>query len=304
MRILVSIKPRFIGDTVMATPLLRGLLAKGHKVAITLRPHVFSVIAPDFPDVKNLDIKESKVFSASRVLRQEKFDAVLIINRSARSALVAWLAQIPVRVGVPSEGRGMLLTHKTVAREDQPEFESDADLARAIGIPLDLETPHLTVSDSERARGVELLEGHNVLIQPGASFKEKALTYDQLGHVSKSLHAAGHRLVLVGGKEEVDHVAPMMELGVPFLNLIGKCSLRETMGVIASADLLVSPDTGLVHLATALGSKALTVFGPSNPVRWGYVSPRNVVLKDASGLMDRVSKESIADAALDMLSRG
>lgn len=305
MRILVSIKPRFIGDTVMATPLLRGLLDQGHEVAITLRPHIHSVIAPDFPSVRCLDLKESKVLFTARALRGESgaYDAVILINRSFRSALVAWLARIPRRVGVPTEGRGFLLTHKLEGREDQVEYENNADFARTLGIPLQVSTPTLTVSAEERARGIELLQGATILIQPGASFKEKALTYPQLEFVARELHAKGHKLALVGGKEEVMHVEPMMAFGVPFLNLIGSCTLRETMGVIASAKLLISSDTGLVHLATALGSSAVTVFGPSNPIRWGYQSPRNRILKDPSGLMDRVSKESILEAALDMLSR-
>jgi heptosyltransferase-2 len=138
-RVLVMIKPRFLGDTVVATPVLQTLVSQGIKTTITLRPHIADLLSHDYPDVKVIETTASNALPElareAKRLRAHGFDAVLLINRSFRSALLCSMAKIPIRSGHATEGRGLLLTHRVRINDSQSEWHSYADLAAAIGLP-------------------------------------------------------------------------------------------------------------------------------------------------------------------------
>src|SRR5262249_36563902 len=129
---------------------------------------------------------------------------------------------------------------------------SYADLALAVGIKVPRTEPLLKVSAKEKAEGTALVRGATVALQPGARHDYKRVPTEQLAAVGRALLDKGREIVLVGGAEEAPHgVALAQALGKPVIDLIGKTSIRQTLGVLANMDTAVGSDTGVMHLAAA-----------------------------------------------------
>src|SRR5579871_6566408 len=141
-RILVVTKFRYLGDTIVATPFLRRLKEAAPQAGITLLtgPALPKLLegCPYLADILPFDPKAPGRFRRNRQLiarlRQASFDAAFLLNRSLHSALVAWAARIPHRIGFDTEYRGPLLTHRVPYRQDSPERDCLMDLLRAVGL--------------------------------------------------------------------------------------------------------------------------------------------------------------------------
>jgi ADP-heptose:LPS heptosyltransferase len=94
----------------------------------------------------------------------------------------------------------------------------------------------------------------------------------------------GMTLAFVGGREEAPFAKAVQEtLDRPVVNLVGKCSIRETMAVLGAGRCVIGGDTGLVHIAAAMGTPTIAVFGPTDAVRWGHNYPPHQVIQSPSG---------------------
>lgn len=108
-------------------------------------------------------------------------------------------------------------------------------------------------------------------VQPGASFAAKTLPLEGLAKVVNRLGDGGHRVAMIGGKEERHLGAALQGMAKePLLNLIGVCTLRQSMGAVAGLRACVGGSTGIMHIAAAVGCPTITVFGPTSASRWGH----------------------------------
>lgn len=278
MRDLVWLKYRFIGDAVMATPLLRAvhgadpeglrILAARHLSELFAHePYSESVVATG--KVKGV----GPFFAQIRELRQERFDRVFLVNRSIRSALIARFAGIPVRVGHTTEGRGALLT--TPVRYDTSEFEAKCygDLCRAVGMQCDDSRVILSAATEP--------EGSNRIgIQPGSTSVHKAIRPEHLALLVKAVRDKGRPIVLLGGKDERSYADNLLTLtgreGIE--DLVGECTLVETISTIGGLRQLFCGDTGLVHIGAGLGTPTISVFAATPASKWGHhYKPHQVI---------------------------
>jgi heptosyltransferase II len=274
-KLLVYLKPKFLGDSVMATPMLKVLASEFSDRSILVPKHVQTMLQEDqtgYQFVTPGPLRGiSAVWREGFRLRKMGFDTCVLVNRSIRSAIVARLAGIPKRIGHDTEHRGLLLTMRVPYSKLRFEGSCYGDLVEAMGIPGDFTRVHLTVTDAELKRGKELVLGATVGVQPGASFAEKTLPADRLGSVVSALVAKGHKVVMVGGKEEASFGALLQSfVASPLVDLIGKCSLRESMGAVASLKACIGGSTGIMHIAAAVGCPSVTVFGPTLSSKWGH----------------------------------
>lgn len=304
-RPLVWLKPRFLGDAVMATPLLAALTSNHLTPTVLASPHVRELLSSE----PGLDLLESgtlhgfsQTVQGARRLRAQRFDSVFLVNRSFRSALTSMLAGIPIRIGHTTEGRGLLLTHKVAYDEAKLECECYGDLARCVGIDGSFSHPRLTILENERERGRQLLAGAVVGIQPGATAAHKLVSPDVLVSMADRLVAQGLGVALLGaGSEQEAAQAFQDRFSGPMTNLVGKCSLRESMGVIGNLKLLVGGDTGLMHIATALGTPNVAVFGPTPISKWGHKQPHTRALQAPEANALKMPIEPIWEAVTDLL---
>lgn len=297
-RVLVWMKPSYIGDAVMATCLVDELARCYGKRIVRCggavgdlyggRAGMLSFIEP--ADIKRPD----NLLRHAKELRRMDLDAAVLVDRSFRSALAAKLAGIPVRIGHSTEGRGWLLTHSV--RYDRQRFEADCylDLLAKIGIACDAARPFLTVSAGERQAGAKLVGRTMVGINPGGRHRFKQLPYETTLKVAQMLQGQGYAVALFGGIQDKRHAEELKKLGLrPDVDLVGKTSIREAMGALSNLKVVFGSDSGLMHLAAAVGTPTVTVFGKEPASKWGYHYEPHVAIQAPNGQLEQVDPVQI-----------
>lgn len=148
--------------------------------------------------------------------------------------------------------------------EDEHERSRWCRLLAAHGLPghrddLDLAAPDVA----------PLVHGA-VLVQPGAAYGSRRWPAERWAEAARALHAAGERVLLTGSTGERDLAQRVADLaGLPPSAVVaGRTGLLELVALVAAARLLLSGDTGTAHVATAVGTPSVVLFGPASPLRW------------------------------------
>ena len=300
-RILV-LRYRFIGDTILTVPFLRNLrraepdayivwvVAPGSSEAVKGIPYVDELLCWDPSTIYAESRGTHRTFGAKadfiKELRAKRFDKVYILKRSLSSAVIAWLTGAPKRVGFDTEGRGLILTKKLRYRHDIHEVQNFLDVLRIDGVPVlddHLESWEAPEEGREAdsllaAAGVTACE-RLVVLHPFASMPGKSWALENYVALADRLIGAGYRPVIVGAP--VDR-SPLERLSVPFpketVDLVGRCTLRVTMAVLRRAALYAGNDSGVMHLAAAVGLPLVAIFGPTSSKRFGPWGERVTVL--------------------------
>jgi heptosyltransferase-2 len=278
-RILVRM-PNWIGDAVMATPALMAIrqafpAARLTVVANPLVAELFS-FHPGCDQVIVFD-KLGKhrglpgFLRFCRELRRERCDFAVLLQNAFEAAVMALLAGIPRRAGYRTDGRGLLLT-AAVPAVDKKHGLHHVDyylrMLRQLGMSADDRRLLLALTPGEERRAVELLgSGEWVVINPGASYgAAKRWVPERFAVVADGLAAEyGVKVVLTGGPGEAEIGADIVRaMHGEALNLIGRTSVRELMAVLARCRLLVTNDSGPMHVAAAFGVPVVAVFGPTD----------------------------------------
>jgi heptosyltransferase II len=296
-RSLVVLK-NYLGDTVMASPLVRSVAAESKATDILGSPVVEQLLRyPSFRaryyDPGNL-ANMAQLFRMVKQVKEGHYQAAFLVNRSFRSALLVRLAGIPVRIGHATEGRGGMLTSKIPYHPTKNEAECYLDLLRTVQVTPSVTRPELYVTDEERARGKELVNGATIGIQPGARNDDKQVPIGVWREVARKLADEGHKPAFLGGVEERSLLG---ELQVQGVDLVGKTTLRETIGALANLKLVLGADTGLMHLAAAAGTPTVTAFGPTSADKWGWFQEPHQVIKASGGNIKTVSASQLLEAA-------
>ena len=141
-----------------------------------------------------------------------------------------------------------------------------------------------------------------VAFQPGAGKIPNRWPAESFGDAMTELHRhSGVRIVILKGpmdKEPVD--ALTKALTVPYY-LSENHTIREDASIIRSADLLVSNDTGIMHVGAAVGTPVLSLFGPTNPHMWAPPGPKHRFIRSTSGVISDIAVSEVVDAARQML---
>lgn len=242
--------------------------------AVFLGPSLFGpILEPRFPDVPYLGWSRSRRFAAAGQIRRLRPGTALLLTDSLSSAILATLAGIPERIGYAAEFRDLLLTRRVQRREvarARPRVEEYAALAAAAGLTVGDDLPRLTALPEERAHGEALApDGPYAVIAPGASFgPAKRWDPERFAVLGRALHAReGLRVVLVGTNEDREASAAVaLLLGPIAVDLTGGTDLPALIGILDRSLLVASNDSGVMHVAAALGRPTVAVFGSTSPV--------------------------------------
>jgi heptosyltransferase-2 len=272
--------PNWIGDAVMATPALMAIRAAfpgAHVTGVanplvaelfTYHPGCDQVIAYDKGSCHG---RLRSFWQFCRELRRERFDLAILLQNAFEAAGMAVLAGIPRRAGYCSDGRGLLLTHGVPAVDKKHglhHVDYYLHLLRQLGITADNRSLCLALTLEEQQRAGALLgAGEWLAINPGASYgAAKRWLPERFAAVADALAADyGMNVVLTGGPGERE-IGADIERGMhtPPLNLIGRTSVRELMAVLARCRLVVTNDSGPMHIAAAFGIPLVAIFGPTD----------------------------------------
>ena len=304
-----------IGDVLMSLPALLDLRAILPRARIRLAVGRWSE-----PVARSAPVDEVLVWSApwaarrgeerdgvrelwrrARALRADRIDLALDLQGDLRAAFLMALMGARRRVGYANTGGAYLLTDvvpldETVSWVDQ----NRAAVARAVDLasPAGTASPRvatsdpppfdpLTAADRERARRLfeDLgLKGRRPLVgvHPSGGRVVKQWDATRWGEVAAQLEREFGATILITGAASDRPLAEVIGRGLRGrpVDLTGRLDVRETMAVIAGLDLFLSPDTGTMHMATAVGTPSVSVFGPSDPARYfSGVGPRHVVVR-------------------------
>ncbi len=278
----------------MCEPLLRRLAARGERVTVAALPWVAPVFRamPQVADVVEWPFAHGRLdWTARRRAAadlQDRFDAAYVLPNSLKSALVPWLAGIPMRVGYHGEGRFVLLNRRLpnpAGRAPMVAFYNalggDANFA---AVPDDAERPRLhfdavVLDNATRAAGVE--RGAYWAFAPGAEYgPAKCWPAEHYAALARTLHQrAGLPVLLLGSGKEAALCEQIAALAPGACRVLaGQTALFDAMALIAAAQGVVSNDSGLMHVAAAFGVSQAAVFGSTSPLHTPPLNPQARVL--------------------------
>jgi len=259
----------FLGDCVLTLPLLKKMkeVFPEASVSVVTRPETREVFAASglageiIEDRKKTAPSGLAEFSRlAAELRARSFDAVIIPHRSLRSALLAWRAGIPVRVGFSSSAGSFFLTHKVPFSWLLHDVERNLALLSPLAENLKTAFPGL------RSAAAPAVNGAAVGVNTGSAWPTKRWPAEKWARLIRGLAAEFKTPVLmVGGPGEKDWNAEIERLAGPehCLNLTGRTSMPELMDAIRPLKVFVSNDSGPMHIAAAMGVPAVGIFGPT-----------------------------------------
>ena len=311
----------WVGDMVMAHTFVRALrkvddsqfdlLATEYCAQIgNLMPEITKVFSHDFRH-GTLDLARRRVMAST--LRQEGYAKAYVLSELLKDAIVPWLANIPLRYGWRGESRFGLINQMRMHRHrpKSPHFACNmAALAHPPGSEFDMLTPTLCYDKKLQAKLLDeldiLRDESLVALAVGAAHHDSGKLWPLASYAALGLHLAGkgHRIALVGSASDkplAQNVAKQMKVPGTMV-LAGEITLEETACVLGACALVVSNDSGLMHLAAALGRTTIGIFGPTSPRRYSPLGKRaSVVAQESPGPIEQITvKQAIlaADKAI------
>lgn len=298
--------PNWLGDLVMAAPSIRAVADRWREATVQVAvPAAFAPLVPLLhPRVTGLGLEGGGVRALNRhveQLRDGAFDLALLLTNSFASALAVRRAGIPERWGYRRDGRGWLLTRAVQRRRVRRTSPHHADYYAGLLEALDLPRPPLDVQavlpQAVRTEAVALLreagwDGRAALLAcaPGAAYgTAKQWPPAHVARVVDGWTADGGCVVLVGAPADrvaatqvLAHVASRAGDGPRghVIDMTGRTSLLMLAGVLRAASRVLANDSGAMHLAAALGTPTVTVFGPTREEATAPLGPHRILTHD------------------------
>jgi heptosyltransferase-2 len=282
---VLVIGPNWVGDAVMSTPALANLRQAWPKATIELLvPPRVAPLFEESPHIDRVRLRNPRApwrdrYASVRELRRVEYDVALVLPNSFRAALWARMIRARARVGYASDGRRALLTHPVAAERAEPVHQVEAylRLVEALGIPVVYRVPMLVPSARAEAEADRLWTAHGlhadegvVGLCPGAAFGPAKRWWPErfAALADRLVREQGVRIVLFGSADEsalVEEVRSRMTQGA--VSLAGQDTLSSFMGLAACCRVLVTNDSGCMHIAAAVGTPVVAIFGPTDPRR-------------------------------------
>jgi heptosyltransferase-2 len=290
--------PSWIGDTILAQPLFKLLCTRHGAVSLdVLAPQWTAPLLARMPEVRRVldlpaghgELQLARQWRTAREVAGEAYEQAIVLPNSFKSALVPWLARIPIRTGYRGELRyGLLNDARRVDGLRHPQIAqryAALALERGESLPAALPFPRLRVDDRQRSATLARLgldpDRSAVALCPGAEYgPAKRWPVRHYGILAQRLGALGHAVWLVGSAGDAGTGAEIARLAPDAArNLCGRTTLAEAVDVLASTRLVVSNDSGLMHVAAALDRPVFALFGSSSPAYTPPLSPHARILR-------------------------
>lgn len=282
-RILV-VAPSWIGDTIIAQPLFMRLAERdpGCEIDALAQPWVAPVLRamPQIAGVIESPLRHGRFDFAlrrqlARRLAAGRYDEAIVLPNSWKSALMPFLAGIPLRTGFIGESRyGLLNRRHQLDKTKLPrQVDRYAQLAQPPGEALrqPLPQPQLARDAAREAAtlvALGLARAHQpIVLCPGAEYgPAKRWPAAYYAELARALGARGHAIWLLGSAKDAPVADEIVAASAGAAeNLCGRTTLGQALDLIASARLVVTNDSGLMHVAAALGRPLIALYGSSSP---------------------------------------
>ena len=329
---ILIINLAFIGDVVLTTPVARGLKAKFPNACIDmlvipaaapigeLNPYVENVLVYD---KRGEHKKITKLWALIKELRKKQYDLTISTNFALRNPMIAWATGAPYRIGYDAQHGKTFLTHAVNATRTQYRHEAENQLD--VLQPLDIQVEDLSLGltirekDSKHIQKVvnRTSEKKLVVLCPAGSYQRKSWTtqgyVEFLQEISKVADCC-----LIGGKAEQNFLEEINKLSGDVAQVFpGTLTLGQIAALLNTTDLLLSVDTGPLHIGQAVGTCTLGLFGPTDPGIWGPRGSQDEVIYrpvdcspcwgkgDCAGhqCMNNITPHQVIETAMRMLGK-
>jgi heptosyltransferase-2 len=277
----------WIGDGVMTLPALRSLrkALPGTSISLLVKNWV-SPIFENSPDIDEIIIYGDNHsgligrLKLSHMLHKKGFCSAILLQNALDAALLTFLARIKRRIGYRRDGRGLLLTDPVTVPGNKDKVHQIfyyLNLLEQIGIRAEYSYPYIYLTLDERLRARELLKGMKrpiLGINPGATYgSAKRWFSERFAEVANwFISDTGGSTVVFGGKSEVGIADEIFRKMIPefrtpgsMLSLAGNTSLRDLISLISECDVFLTNDSGPMHIAYAVRTPLVAIFGSTDP---------------------------------------
>jgi heptosyltransferase II len=288
--------PNWVGDAVLAIPAMKALRDHFPQAELTLlvRPWVAGLFrSAPFVDHVWSEAKPSGVGDWARItrnIRAQRFDLALLLPNSFESALMMFFGGVPQRVGYATDGRRWILTKAiTPPAGFRHQVYYYLDLVKVLSAITERPSIEIHATLEERRAGRELLVTEGIaantpflVLNAGAAYgSAKRWHEDRFAEAADMLsHELGLRVALIGSEAErpiAEAIRARMKTSTAVLN--GKTSLETLIGVLAESSLMITNDSGPMHIAAALGIPTVAIFGSTDERVTGPYGSRTRIVK-------------------------
>ncbi len=291
-----------IGDLVLSTPVIKAVrdAYPGSYIAAVVRPYTHEIIKenPYLDEVITYDKAKNGKGILKNIkfildLRKRRFDLALILHPKNRTHIITFLAGIPERVGYDKK-MGALLTKKIPHLKQyglKHEIDYTLDILRYIGIEPKEKSLYVGTDKSSQKKidGIFVENGISeddiiVTIHPGSSCPSKRWKAEHFAKVADSLaEKYKAKIIIIAGPKDNgfgDKTAGLMK--AQNMNLSGKTTIPDLVSILSRSHLFISNDSGPVHIACAVGTPTISIFGRSDrglsPARWKPIGKKDIAL--------------------------
>ncbi|MCX5701866.1 MAG: lipopolysaccharide heptosyltransferase II [Candidatus Omnitrophica bacterium] len=321
LRRILIVRTDRIGDVLLSTPVIKALRDSYPRAYISMmvstyakdivegNPYLDEVITYD-KDIRHRSWLASIKFAQS--LKKKRFDLAVILHPTNRAHIITFFAGIPKRIGYDRKS-GFLLTDRIKHEKqfgEKHELEYSLDLVRYLGIEPKDKNLFMPINPESERWVEELFEKEGIekkakllAIHPGASCPSKIWPNERFSEVADRLiDRYSFKVLLIAGPKDIIKAERVLKnMRGNAINLAGKISVSQLASVLKRCALFISNDSGPVHIASAVGTPVISIFGRNqkglSPKRWGPVGSKDRVLHKEVGCISCLAHNCVKEFA-------
>jgi len=313
-----------IGDVLMTTPMIKilrdtypeayiaYLVEDMSKEMVIGNPYLDETIIFNKSKFKSIHQEEglmsafSFLYSLLSELKSKKFDLVIDLHSVFRSNMLSYFTWASRRIGINKKVDSVIYTDKVEPREDLHVVDEYLTLLEPLGINPDNHKKEFAIATSKQDREyidrllVKFSVEENkelIALNPATSVESKNWSEEKFAQVgdwiNKHLEA---EVLILGGPGDLEKAARIVnQMDTRAINLAGKTSLKGLAELLKRVDLLITGDTGPMHMAMAVETPLIALFGPTDPARYGPYQGEHVVIKASDRDIDEIRVETVVE---------
>ncbi len=302
---ILIIQTAFIGDVILTLPLVQILKTESDcKIDFLCIPATAELVRKNkyidnviIYDKKNHDKGLKKLYRLSRRLKFTGYDIIISPHRSVRSTFLAWRAKSEQSVSFDKSALSFLYTDRVNYIKNIHEIQRNLKLLEPIGIKIDsIVRPEIFIYESDE-KVINLLfkkyginnENIIVSIAPGSVWMTKRYPPEKIVRVTDALSGKDLKIILTGGKKDVEICKYILDetKNRNVFSSAGKLTLVQSAELIRRSSVLLTNDSAPLHIANAVGTKVIAIFGATVPEFGFFPYGKNDVIFQINGLKCR-----------------
>ncbi|MBU0701036.1 glycosyltransferase family 9 protein, partial [bacterium] len=233
---------------------------------------------PWFTYKKEKTVSKIEILRLIKELRKNRYDLVVELHADVRNILIAFCVG-KFCIGYGIRGFGFLLNKVANYNKNLQIIDKNLGVLSGLGVNLDDRELELDLSDKDMELANKSCDARTIVISPGAERVNKLWINKRWAELADRLVEEKYKIIFVGSKNEIgliNEIINLMKYKEAAINLVGMTNLKQLCWIIKKSFLLISSDAAPVHIAKALKTRSIALYGPTDPGIWGYDEGVNI----------------------------